>query len=163
MADTPEGRPQHVEAAHPPQLLLNVVNPALKFALRTPLGGLIGDFMVVAFTGRKTGKRYATPVSAHTLDGALYVVLEAQWKHNFRDGADAQVSHRGKTRTMRGELITEPVTVAGIADRIARSYSSKKAQRQMGMTFRDGAYPTLAEWEESVRRLKIAAIKLTSG
>ena len=29
------------------------------------------------------------------------------------------------------------------------------------MAFRGGAYPTLAEWEESVRRMKIAAIKLT--
>lgn len=150
-----------VDVAHPPQLLLNVVNRVLKIALKTPLGGVVGDFMLVAFTGRKTGKRYATPVSAHALDGALYVVLEAQWKYNFRDGADAQVSYRGKTSTMRGELITEPATVADIADRIARTYSPKKAQRQMGMAFRGGAYPTLAEWEESVRRMKIAAIKLT--
>ena len=150
-----------VEAAHPPELLLGVVNRVLKVALKTPLGGFLGDFMLVEFTGRKTGKRYATPVSAHALDGALYVVLEAQWKYNFRDGADAQVSHRGKTGTMRGELITESASVAGIADRIARSYSPKKAQRQLGMTFRDGAYPTQAEWEESVRRMKIAAIKLT--
>lgn len=149
-----------VGAAHPPGLLLSVVNPALKVALRTPLGRFLGDFMVVGFTGRKTGKRYATPVSAHALDGVLYVVLEAQWKYNFRDGADAQVSYRGKTTTMRGELITEPATVAGIADRIARSYGPKKAQRQMGMTFRDGAYPTPAEWEESARRMKIAAIEL---
>lgn len=150
-----------VAAAHPPQVLLNVVNRVLKVVLKTPLGGVVGDFMLVAFTGRKTGKRYATPVSAHALDGAHYVVLEAQWKYNFRDGADAQVSYRGKTRTMHGELITAPAAVAGIADRIARSYSPKKAQRQLGMTFRDGAYPTLAEWEESARRMKIAAIKLT--
>jgi hypothetical protein len=150
-----------VEAAHPPEMLLRIMNPVLKVALKTPLGALMGDFMLVAFTGRKSGKRYATPVSAHALDGVLHVVLEPQWKYNFRDGADAQVSHRGKTRTMHGELITEPATVAGIADRIARSYSPKKAQRQLGLTFRDGTYPTLAEWEESVRRLKIAAIKLT--
>ncbi|MGK2867102.1 MAG: hypothetical protein ACSLFA_10770 [Mycobacterium sp.] len=150
-----------VGAAHPPQLLLDIVNPALKLALKTPLGGFIGDFMLVAFTGRKSGKRYATPVSAHALDGALYVVLEAQWKYNFRDGADAQVSHRGKTSTMRGELITDPAAVADIADRIARSYNPKKAQRQMGLTFRDGSYPTVAQWEESARLLKIAAIKLT--
>lgn len=142
-------------------MLLNIVNPALKLALKTPLGGFIGDFMLVAFTGRKTGKRYATPVSAHTLDGALYVVLEAQWKYNFRDGAEAQVSYRGKTSTMRGELITEPAAVADIADRIARSYSPEKAQRQMGLTFRDGRYPTVAQWEESVRLVKIAAIRLT--
>ena len=150
-----------VAVAHPPQSLLDLVNRVLKVALKTPLGGLAGDFMLVAFTGRKSGKRYATPVSVHVLDGALYVVLEAQWKYNFRDGADAQVSYRGKTRTMRGELITEPGAVADIADRIAKSYSPKKAQRQMGMAFRDGAYPTLEQWEESARRLKIAAIKLT--
>ena len=150
-----------VEAAHPPEMLLRIMNPVLKVALKTPLGALMGDFMLVAFTGRKSGKRYATPVSAHALDGVLHVVLETQWKYNFRDGADAQVSHRGKTRTMHGELITEPATVAGIADRIARSYSPKKAQRQMGLTFRGGTYPTLAEWEESVRGVKIAAIKLT--
>lgn len=152
--------PSAVDAAHPPQLLLNVVNRALKPALKTPLGGFIGDFMLVAFTGRKTGKRYATPVSAHALDGALYVVLESQWKYNFRGGADAQVSYRGKTTTMRGELITEPAAVADLADRIAKSYNVKKAQRQLGMTFRDGTYPSPAEWEESVRRMKIAAIEL---
>lgn len=78
MADQPA-----VDAAHPPELLLRIVNPTLKFALRTPLGRLIGDFMLVSFTGRKTGRRYATPVSAHHLDGALYVLLEAQWKYNF--------------------------------------------------------------------------------
>lgn len=150
-----------VDAAHPPEMLLRIVNPVLKVALKTPLGAFMGDFMLVAFTGRKTGKRYATPVSAHVLDGVLHVVLETQWKYNFRDGADAQVSHRGKTSTMHGELITEPATVAGIVDRIARSYSPKKAQRQLGLTFRDGTYPTLAEWEESARRVKIAAIKLT--
>ena len=121
-----------VEAAHPPEMLLRIMNPVLKVALKTPLGALMGDFMLVAFTGRKSGKHYATPVSAHALDGVLHVVLETQWKYNFRDGADAQVSHRGKTRTMHGELITEPATVAGIADRIAKSYSPKKAQRQLG-------------------------------
>lgn len=142
-------------------MMLRIVNPALKLVLKTPLGGFIRDFMLVAFTGRKSGKRYATPVSAHVLDGVLYVVLETQWKYNFRDGADAQVSHLGKTRTMRGELITEPAAVAEIADRIAKTYSPKKAQRQMGMSFRDDVFPAPAEWEESVRRLKIAAIKLT--
>lgn len=150
-----------IDAAHPPDAMLAVVNPTLKFLLKTPLGGLIGDFMLVSFTGRKSGKKYATPVSAHQLDGALYVVLEAQWKHNFRDGADAQVSFRGKTRTMRGELITDKAAVAEICERVATSYGAKKAQRQMGMTFRDDRLPTVAEWLDAADRLKIAAIKLS--
>lgn len=151
-----------IGAAHPPEAMLKVVNTTLKRVLRTPLGALIGDFMLVSFTGRKSGKQYATPVSAHQLDGDLYVVLEAQWKYNFRDGADAQVSYRGKTRTMRGELITDRAAVAAIAERIATSYGAKKAQRQMGMTFPDDRLPTIAEWEDAADRLKIAAIKLTS-
>ncbi len=151
-----------IDAGHPPEAMLAIVNPALRLALKTPLGGLLSDFMLVSFTGRKSGKRYSTPVSAHQLDGDLYVVLEAQWKYNFRDGADAQVSHRGKTRTMRGELITDRSAVAGICERVATSYGAKKAQRQMGMTFDGGRMPTIAEWEDAVGRMKIAVIKLTS-
>lgn len=151
-----------ISAAHPPELMLKVLNPALKVALKTPLGGFIGDFMLVSFTGRKSGRHYATPVSAHQLDGDLYVILEAQWKHNFRDGADAQVSYRGKTATMHGELITDHAAVAAICERVATSYGAKKAQRQMGMTFSSGRLPTIAEWEDAADRMKIAAIKLTS-
>lgn len=141
--------------------MLKIINPALRFLLKTPVGGVIGDFMLLRFAGRKSGKEYSIPVSAHELDGALYAVLEAQWKYNFRDGADAQVSHRGKTRTLRGELITDRTTVAGITERLATSYGAKKAQRLMGMTFRDDRLPTIAEWEDAVGRQKIAAIRLT--
>ena len=71
------------------------------------------------------------------------------------------MSYRGKTRTMRGELITDRSAVAAICERVATSYGPKKAQRQMGMTFRDDRLPTAAEWEDAVDRMKIAAIKLT--
>lgn len=151
-----------VDAAHPPDTLLRVVNPTLRAALRTPLGRFLGDFMLVGFTGRKSGKQYSTPVSAHRLEGELYVVLEAPWKHNFAGGADAQVSHLGSTRTMRGELITDRAAVAHICERVATSYGPKKGQRQLGLRFRDGRLPTLPEWEDAVDRLGIAAIKLTA-
>ncbi len=150
-----------VTAVHPPEVMLRVINPALKIALRTPLGGALSDFMLVSFTGRKSGKRYATPVSAHRLDGSLYVVLEAQWKYNFKGGAPVRVSHRGKTRARHGELITDPATVVDIVERIALSYGPKKAQRQMGMSFPDGRLPSRAEWEDAVARIKIAAIRIS--
>ena len=150
-----------VTAAHPPEVMLRVINPVLKFALKTPLGGALSEFMLLSFTGRKSGRQYATPVSAHRLDGALYVVLEAQWKYNFKGGAPVRVSHRGTTRTMHGELITDPAAVADIVERIALSYGPKKAQRQMGMSFADGRLPTRAEWEDAVGRVKIAAIRVS--
>ena len=100
-----------IDAAHPPEVILGTLNPILRRALRTSLGGRIKEFMLVNFTGRKSGRRFSVPVSAHLLDGNLYVVLEAQWKYNFRDGADAEVYHLGKRATMHGQLITDAPAV----------------------------------------------------
>ncbi len=154
--------PEAVDVAHPPEFLLRTINPVLKLALRTPLGAALKDFMVVAFTGRKTGKRYAVPVSAHRLDGELFVLLEAAWKHNFRDGAPAEVTHAGKTATMTGQLIKDPTAVAEIAARVATAYGPKKAQRSMGLKFRDDAVPSVAEFTAASKRLGLSAIRLTS-
>lgn len=150
-----------IDVSHPPDVVLRTINPILRRVLQTPLGGRISEFMLVRFTGRKTGRQFAIPVSAHHLDGDLYSVLEAQWKHNFRDGADAEVSYGGKTTRMRGVLITDKAVVADIVHRLASGYGAKKAQRMMGMKFDGGRVPTRQEWDEAVDRLKISAIKLT--
>ncbi|MFS0898449.1 hypothetical protein AB3M98_13690 [Mycolicibacterium litorale] len=150
-----------IDVAHPPQALLNVINPTLRLALRTPLGSALTQFMVVGFTGRKTGRRFSVPVSAHHLDGDLYVILEAKWKYNFRDGAPADVTYKGKTTRMRGELITDPATVADIVHRVATSYGAKKAQQTMGMTFGGDTVPTKEQFREATTRLGIAAIRLS--
>lgn len=150
-----------IEIGHPPETLMRIANGALRRLLRTPLGGRLKDFMLLSFTGRKTGRAFSIPVSAHHLDADLYAVLEAQWKYNFRDGADAVVHHRGKKTAMRGELITEPAAVVAIVERLAQGYGAKKAQLMMGMKFRDDGLPSTADWQDAVSRLKIAAIKLT--
>lgn len=152
---------QAIDIAHPPQALLKAINPVLRLALRTPLGPALNQFMVVNFTGRKTGRRFSVPVSAHHLDGDLYVILEAGWKHNFRDGAPAVVLHNGRTTPMLGELITDPATVADIVHRVAENYGAKKAQQTMGLKFRDSTVPPKDEFQSAATRLGIAAIRLT--
>lgn len=151
---------QPVEIAHPPQALLRVINPTLRLALRTPLGPALKGFMVVSFTGRKTGRHFSVPVSAHHVDGQLYVLLNAGWKHNFRDGAPAAVLYAGKTSAMQGELISEPAVVAELAHRVADSYGPKKAQRSMGLKFGDNTIPSAAEFTAAASRLGMAAIRL---
>ncbi|MBO0679127.1 hypothetical protein JRC04_16810 [Mycolicibacterium sp. S2-37] len=148
-----------IDVGHPPELLLKIVNPALRTALKTPLGRALKQFMVLEFTGRKSGRTFSIPVSAHHLDGDLYAILEAQWKYNFRDGAAARVTNGGKTTRMRGQLITDTATVADIAHRIAQNYGAKKAQQTMGLKFDGAAVPSLEEFTEAVTRLKIAAIR----
>lgn len=143
---------------------MRVLNPSLRFLLRTPLAGpLRNQFMVLNFRGRKSGRHFSIPVTAHHIDGGLYALANAAWKVNFRDGADAEVVHGGKTRKMRGDLITDPAQVAGLAHRLAQSYGPKRAQTTMGLKFRDGGIPSVEEFTEAVRREGLAAVRLTPG
>jgi hypothetical protein len=151
-----------VTTAHPPETLLRVMNPAVKFLLRTPLaGGLKRQMMVLNFKGRKSGRQFSVPVSAHRLDNALYALANAGWTANFADGANADVLHAGKTTPMRGELIRDPATVGDLAYRTAQSYGAKTAQRMMGLKFRDDTMPSLQDFTEAAAREKMKAVKLT--
>ena len=70
-----------VDVGHPPSALLRVVNPVLGALLRTPLAGPARkQLMVLNFTGRKSGRQFTIPVSAHVIDGDLYALAGAPWK-----------------------------------------------------------------------------------
>lgn len=151
-----------ITVSHPPEALLRVVNPIMKTLLRTPFaGGARNQMMVVSFTGRKSGRQYSIPVSAHVIDNVLYAMTPATWKHNFRDGAAAKVLHKGKTESMRGELIKDKALIADLYSRCAESYGVKYAERSMGLGFRDHHMPTRDEFAEAVDQLHLAAIRFT--
>ncbi|MDT5283095.1 MAG: hypothetical protein QOJ20_4290 [Mycobacterium sp.] len=151
-----------VTVSHPPEGVLRVVNPALKYLLRTPLAGPARQqLMVLSFKGRKTGNPYSIPVSAHRIDNQLYALAGAPWTRNFRGGAAAEILHEGKTTKMRGELIEDPAAVADLSHRCAESYGVKKAQRMMGLAFRDQRIPTVEEFKEAAERERIVAVRLT--
>ena len=151
-----------VTVSHPPEGLLRAVNPALKFLLRTPLAGPARkQLMVLSFTGRKSGNQYSIPVSAHRIDNQLYALGPAPWTKNFRGGRAAEVLHDGKKTKMNGELIEDPATVADLSHRCAESYGVKRAQRMMGLGFRDQRIPTVEEFKEAAEREHLVAVRLT--
>jgi hypothetical protein len=151
-----------ITVSHPPEAFLRVVNPFMKLLLRTPFAGPArNQLMVVNFTGRKSGRHYSIPLSAHVIDGILYAMTGAAWKNNFRDGAAAQILHDGKTTTMRGELITDTAHVTDLFLRCAESYGVKRAERTMGLGFRDHQMPTRDQFAEAVEQLNLRAIRFT--
>lgn len=151
-----------IDVGHPPSALLRLVNPVLCFLLRTPLAGPARtQLMVLSFTGRKSGKSYSIPLSAHVIDGQLYALTGATWKQNFRGGAEARVVYAGKTSAMRGELIGDRAVVSDLFRRCAESYGAPRAQRMMGLKFRDQRIPTHEEFAEAVDRMHLAAVRLT--
>ncbi|MDT5324823.1 MAG: hypothetical protein QOF25_1975 [Mycobacterium sp.] len=155
-------QPPAVTVAHPPAGILRAVNPLLRVLLRTPvMGAARKAMMVLSFTGRKSGRRYSIPVSAHQIDHDLYALAGAPWRLNFRGGASAEVLHDGKSTTMHGELIEDPSAVADLSRRCAESYGVKGAQRMMGLKFRDQRIPTVDEFTEAAKANHFGAIRLT--
>jgi hypothetical protein len=153
-----------IDVGHPPRALVRAVNPLLNALLRTPLAGPAGkQLMVLSFTGRKSGRQFTIPVSAHVIDNDLYALTGAPWKQNFRGGAPAQIVYSGKTSTMRGELIGDRAVVSDLYLRCVQSYGVKRAQRTIGLKFREQRIPTLEEFGEAVDRMKLVAIKFTEG
>jgi hypothetical protein len=153
-----------IDVGHPPAALLRVVNPVLSSLLRTPLARPARkQLMVLSFTGRKTGRPYSIPLSAHVIDNHLYALTGASWKQNFRGGAAAEVVYDGKTTAMRGELIRDRAIVSDLYLRCAQSYGVRRAQRMMGLKFRDERVPTLDEFAEAVARMHLAAVRLTAA
>lgn len=148
--------------SHPPVSLLHAANPFVRRLLRTSLPGRLRDqVMVIDFTGRKTGRLYSLPLSAHQIDGVLYAMTSAPWKNNFRDGADAHVLHNGRATAMRGELLDDPAVVGDLAHRCATTYGARRARPMMALKFRDGRVPAVADFVALVEREHYYAIRFT--
>ncbi|MBV8785591.1 MAG: hypothetical protein JOZ00_02765 [Mycobacterium sp.] len=151
-----------IDVGAPPSALMRIVNPLLRFLLRTPLAGAARkQLMVLSFTGRKTGRVFSIPLSAHVIDGQLYALTGASWKQNFRGGAESQVVYDGKTTVMRGELLRDRETVSDLYLRCAESYGVQRAQRMIGLKYREQRIPTRDEFAEAVDRLHLGAVRLS--
>lgn len=150
-----------VEGHHPPAPLVKAVNVVLRALLPSPLGRGVREFMLLAFTGRRSGRRYRIPVTAHRDAGGLYVLTPAGWRLNFTGGADADVTFAGRTTPMRGVLLDdEPAVVRLYLDRITE-LGPRAAARQIGLKFPAGRPPTLDEVTGLVRREHFGVVRLS--
>ena len=89
-------------------------NDFVKFFLRTPLYVFMGDTMLITVTGRKTGKKYITPVGFYRDGDFLWVITsrDRTWWRNVKDGADVEMRMRGKNVTGFAEAILDEDVVA---------------------------------------------------
>lgn len=124
-------------------------------------GSLRNQMMVVDVAGRKTGRRYSIPLSAHRIDDVLYAMTSASWKGNFRGGAEARILLDGRSTAMRGELIDESAVVGDLAHRAAQAYGLRRAQRMMGLKFCAGKIPAVTDFAALCEREHYFAIRFT--
>ncbi|GAB2959153.1 hypothetical protein LWP59_11695 [Amycolatopsis acidiphila] len=150
-----------VEVSHPPAAVVQVLNRVLLAALRTPLGKPVNRaVLVLRFTGRRTGRRYDVPVTAHRNEGSLMVLTSAPWRVNFRGGRDVDVTFEGRTTPMRGVLVEYARTVAETYARRIEELGVRQAQRQLGIRINVPRVPTTEELVAAVERERLSIIWL---
>ena len=69
-------------------------NTFISWVLRSPFHGLLSNgTMLITVTGRKTGKKYTTPVGYYQQDGYLWILTsrDRQWWRNVKNGAEVSL------------------------------------------------------------------------
>lgn len=89
-------------------------NDFVKIMLKSPLHGLMGKTLLIAFTGRKTGRKFAVPVNYYRELDALWVITKRSrnWWRNMKGGADVDLYLNGKKLKGFAEAILDESAIA---------------------------------------------------
>jgi hypothetical protein len=77
--------------------VLRAWNPAMRVLLGSPVHWPLSRwFAVLSWTGRKTGRRYSTPVSYVREGTTVWLTTGDEWWHNFAGGAPVAIRLGGR-------------------------------------------------------------------
>lgn len=136
------------------------VNQAMRFLLRSPVHGMISkSILLITFTGRKSGKRYTTPVSYSQDDGQVTIFTHADWWKNLRDGAPVSLRIRGQELQGLPEPVSEDqqAIAEGLA---AHLHKVPSDARYYEVTFDEHKNPNLEEVEKAAQAAVMIRIRL---
>ena len=114
-------------------------NDFMAWVLRSPFHGMLSDgMMLITITGRKTGKKYTTPVGYYREGEFLWVITshDRTWWKNLRGGAEIGLLLKRKPVTAHAEVELDEKAVE------ARMYDYVKhvpqAAKPMGIRMENG-------------------------
>jgi hypothetical protein len=85
-----------------------LLNLFMRPLLRSPLHGLVSHrVMLISFTGRKSGKRYTTPISYMREGDAVACITMSQWWKNIPTGSTVTLRLQGRDYSGTTEIIRD--------------------------------------------------------
>ena len=91
--------------------------------LSSPLHPLLSSKrLVLAFTGRRSGTRYATPVNYLQRGSELLITTDHTWWRNLDGGAPVEVRLRGRQLRAGAEALRDPDVVAEALTALIRAH-----------------------------------------
>jgi F420H(2)-dependent quinone reductase len=95
--------------------LMNKVPAAI---LRSPLHPLMsGKYLLLTFTGLKSGRSYTTPVAYLSENDAYLMTTDSPWWENLKGGASVALRVKGREYEGIGEAVTDHAEVTRVLGR----------------------------------------------
>lgn len=131
MSQTSTNRSKKAESHMPaPQAMFKLMNPLMKLMLLSPFHrGMSKRLMVLTFTGRKTGKRYSTPVGYVRNGDSILVFTHSLWRKNFTHPAPVTMRIEGKAVKGVGQLVTDPARIKQIVRALMIAHGEEMSRR----------------------------------
>jgi deazaflavin-dependent oxidoreductase (nitroreductase family) len=127
------------------------LSPLAKLILSSPLHGFMSHrIMLITFTGRKSGKRYTTPIAYVCDSDTLLLGVGSSWWKNLRDGAHVQVRLRGHTHTGVTSVVRDEIGMSE-AYRMILARNPTQA-RFMGIKAEPDGQPTPRDVRRAIQR-----------
>ena len=135
-------------------------NDFMTWVLRSPLHGMLSNgMMLLTVTGRKTGKKYATPVGYYEESGFLWVITsrDRTWWKNLQGGAEVDLLL--KRRLVKGFADVE-LDERAVESRMAE-YLQRVPQAAKPMGIRvENKIPNIEDVARAVKERLFVKIKL---
>jgi len=91
--------------------------------LSSPLHRLLSSKrLVLTFTGRRSGNRFATPVNFLQRGSQLLVTTDSKWWRNLEGGAPVELRLRGRRVLAIAEAVRDPDSVAQALTALVRDH-----------------------------------------
>ena len=88
--------------------VLGVLNPIIRILLGSPLHWPLSRwFAILAWTGRRSGRPYSTPVSYVREGSTAWITTGDKWWHNLSGGAPVTMRIGGHWYSARGAAVTD--------------------------------------------------------
>jgi deazaflavin-dependent oxidoreductase (nitroreductase family) len=114
-------------------------NDFMAWVLRSPFHGMLSNgMMLITVTGRKTGKKYTTPVGFYREGDMLWILTsrDRTWWKNLCGGADVGLLLKRKQVSGFAELeLDEPAVQARLSDYVKHIH---QAAKPMGIRVQNG-------------------------
>jgi deazaflavin-dependent oxidoreductase (nitroreductase family) len=142
--------------------LYAVINPVVKFILRSPLHGLMSrNTVLLEFKGRKSGKTYTTPVSYRAAGDHVYCFTDKanKWWHNLRHGDKVALTLRGRRLVGKPTVLADGSAPVRAALRDLLIASPRDASHA-GVKFDADGQPVASDVAEASKRLVFISIEV---